>query len=73
MRTFAELMQTKNNIFFQTTLHFPHLPNFKITKNCATTTTTTIQQLLTTTTTTTTTITTTINYKNHQKLMWNAT
>lgn len=72
MRTFAESMQTKNNIFFQTTLHFPHLPNFKITKNCATTTTTTttIQQLLTTTTTT---ITTTINYNNHQKLMWNAT
>lgn len=32
MRTFAELMQTKNNIFFQTTLHFPpftELQNYK--------------------------------------------
>lgn len=81
MRTFAELMPTKNNMFSKLRSIFPiycsKKPNFKITK--------TVQQqqqqlqqsnnLLTTTTTTITTTTTTINSNNnnHLKLMWNAT
>lgn len=80
MRTFAELMPTKNNIFSKLRSIFPiycsKKPNFKITK--------TVQQqqqlqqsnnLLTTTTTTITNTTTTINSNNnnHLKLMWNAT